>query len=125
MEQSTFLLQQFEPVISYIKEAERKFGASASAVILIQDNDIVAEWYSGQHHFKSGALTVTSSSMFNLYSTRKTYVGLATALAVIEGQLSIDTKVSDIVTDMSEDELNGVTIRDLAIKSNAKYYGPH
>ncbi|MGV2686952.1 serine hydrolase, partial [Clostridium perfringens] len=85
---------------------------------------VATEWYSGQHHFKSGALPVTGDSMFNLYSIRKSYVGMATAIAVTEGSISIDTVVSDIVKDMPTSDLKGVTIRDLATKTNAKYFGP-
>ncbi|KKO52730.1 serine hydrolase domain-containing protein [Paenibacillus sp. DMB20] len=61
--------------------------------------------------------------MFNLYSLRKTYVGLATAIAVVESKLSIDSKVSEVLTNMPEYELGNTTIRDLATKSGAKYFG--
>lgn len=114
---------KFEALISYTQEAAKKYGASASSVVIIKDNEIVTERYSGNHHFKSGALQVTPDSMFNLYSTRKTYVGLATAIAIVESKLSVDTKVSDIVTDMPERDLKGTTIRDLATKSSDKYFG--
>lgn len=117
------LNNKFASLISYTKEAQAKYGASASSVIVIQDNNIVTEWYEGRHHFKSGAIQVTADSMFNLYSTRKTYVGLATAIAVVEAKLSIDTMVSDIVSDLSKSDLQDITIRDLATKSNAKFFG--
>lgn len=61
--------------------------------------------------------------MFNLYSLRKTYVGLATAIAVVESKLSVDCKVSDVLTNTPDYELGSTTIRDLATKSGAKYFG--
>lgn len=114
----------FEKLISYTQASQEKYGASASALFIIQDGQVVTEWYSGQHHFKRGALPVTRDSMFNLYSIRKSYVGMSTAIAVTEGNISIDTVVSDIVKDMAISDLKGVTIRDLATKTNAKYFGP-
>lgn len=116
--------KHFEKLITYTQAAQERYGASASALFIIQDGQTVTEWYAGHHHYKSGALPVTRDSMFNLYSIRKSYVGIATALAVTEANISIDMVVSDIVQDMSAKGLNGVTIRELATKMNAKYFGP-
>ncbi|WP_427050928.1 serine hydrolase domain-containing protein [Paenibacillus sp. TC-CSREp1] len=123
MDNPVLLDNMFKPLISHTQEAVKNYGASAASVIVIQDNQITTEWYSGKHHFKSGALQVNADSMFNLYSVRKTYVGLATAIAVIKSRVSIDTKVADIITDMPESDLNGITIRDLAAKTSVKYFG--
>ncbi|MFU1794630.1 hypothetical protein ACM1RC_12265 [Paenibacillus azoreducens] len=54
------LNNKFASLISYTKEAQAKYGASASSVIVIQDNKIVTEWYEGRHHFKSGAIQATA-----------------------------------------------------------------
>ncbi|MFD0618697.1 serine hydrolase domain-containing protein [Paenibacillus sp. GCM10027629] len=119
----TIIDNKFIPLITYTEEAQEKFGSSAASIVIIQDNKILTEWYSGKHHFKNGSLVVTTDSMFNLYSLRKTYVGLATAIAVVESKLSVDSKVSDVLTKMPEYELGNTTIRDLATKSGAKYFG--
>ncbi|WP_314590496.1 serine hydrolase domain-containing protein [Paenibacillus terrigena] len=119
----TLIDNKFIPLLTYTEEAEEKFGSSAASIVIIQDNKILTEWYSGKHHFKNGSLVVTTDSMFNLYSLRKTYVGLATAIAVVESKLSVDSKVSDVLTKMPEYELGNTTIRDLATKSGAKYFG--
>ncbi|WIV21210.1 serine hydrolase domain-containing protein [Paenibacillus polygoni] len=119
------LTDKFSPLISYTEKAKVRFGASAASVVIIQDNKIITEWYTGEHHFKNGALVVTTDSMFNLYSLRKTYVGLATAIAVVESRVSIDSKVSDVLINLTEYELGNITIRDLATKSGAKYFGSH
>ncbi|MCJ8013565.1 beta-lactamase family protein [Paenibacillus sp. KQZ6P-2] len=115
---------KFLPLISYTEKAKEKYGSSAASIVIIQDNKILTEWYSGKHHFKNGSLAVTTDSMFNLYSLRKTYVGFATAIAVVESKMSIDCKVSDVLTKFPEYELGNTTIRDLATKSGAKYFGP-
>ncbi|MCE5172525.1 beta-lactamase family protein [Paenibacillus profundus] len=121
----TFIDNIFSPLVSYTEGAKEKFGASAASIVIIQDNKMLTEWYSGTHHFKNGSLVVTHDSMFNLYSLRKTYVGLATAIAVVESELSVDRKVSDVLTNRPEYELGNTTIRDLATKSGAKYFGPN
>ena len=115
---------EFKSLITYTEKAKEKYGASAASIVIIQDNKIVTEWYSGKHHFKSGANSVTTESMFNLYSLRKTYVGLATAIAVTESKLPVDSKVSDVLIKKLEYELGNTTIRDLATKTGAKYFGP-
>jgi len=116
---------RFDALVTYTKEAKEKYGASATSIVIIQNNRILTEWYSGKHHFKNGALEVSTDSMFNLYSLRKTYVGLATAIAVVESKLSLDSNVSDILTKASEYELGNTTIRDLVTKTGAKYSGPN
>lgn len=63
--------------------------------------------------------------MFNIYSTRKTYIGLATAIAVIEGNIPLETPVYKLVHDVPKDELGELTIRDLATKTGAKFFGDH
>ncbi|WP_010275870.1 serine hydrolase, partial [Paenibacillus senegalensis] len=114
---------KFEPLISYTEKAAEKYGSSAASLVIIQNNNFLTEWYSGNHHFKKGAREIKVDSMFNLYSIRKTYVGLATAIAVVESKLSIDSKVSDVLINKSEYDLGYTTIRDLATKTGAKYFG--
>lgn len=50
---------RFEKLLAYTQASQEKYGASASALIIIQDGQTVTEWYAGHHHFKSGALPVT------------------------------------------------------------------
>lgn len=125
MAAATLVDNKFLPLISYTEGAGEKFGSSAASIVIIRDNKILTEWYAGHHHFKKGALAVATDSMFNLYSLRKTYVGLATAIAVVESKLSVDCKVSDVLTNTPDYELGSTTIRDLATKSGAKYFGPN
>ncbi|MBP1994880.1 serine hydrolase domain-containing protein [Paenibacillus eucommiae] len=115
--------EQFAPLLSYVQHTQQDVGSSAAALIVIQDDKIASEWYNGSHHFKSGAREVSAASLFNLYSARKTYVGLATAIAIVEGNLNIDTPVYAFIDDIPPDELGAITLRHLATKTGAKYFG--
>ncbi|GLX68005.1 serine hydrolase domain-containing protein [Paenibacillus glycanilyticus] len=114
----------FDSLIDNVQQTQNRVGSSAGALVIIQDQEIVTEWYDGYHHHKKGAQKVTSDSLFNIYSTRKTYVGLATAIAIVEAGIDIDTLVSDLLEDFPKEYLADVTLRDLATKSGPKYFGP-
>jgi CubicO group peptidase (beta-lactamase class C family) len=90
---------------------------------VIQDDKIVTEWYEGYHHFKKGARKVQPDSLFNIYSTRKTYVCLALAIVIVEENIPIDTLVHRLVDDLPRDLLGEITIRDLCTATGAKYFG--
>ncbi|MBD3919205.1 serine hydrolase [Paenibacillus sp. PR3] len=98
-------------------------NASAASLLVIQNDRVVLEWYDGTHHSKKGARLVDSDSMFNLYSTRKTYVGLATAIAAVEANVPLETPVYPYVNDIPREQLGEITLRDLATKTGAKYFG--
>ncbi|CAG9622699.1 serine hydrolase domain-containing protein [Sutcliffiella rhizosphaerae] len=115
--------EEFATLFTYVQNAKDRFGSSAASIIVIQDNKIIAEWYDGSHHFKSGALQVTQDSLFNIYSTRKTYVCLALATAIIDGGISIDTPIHKIVDDIPRDMLGETTIQDLLTATGPKYFG--
>ncbi len=117
-------IERFEPLISHVEHTRCAVHATAAAVVIIQNDRIVAEWYSGFHHAKPGASPVTSGSQFNVYSIRKTYVALALAFAVIEAGLELDTPIHPFIDDVPLDELETVTIRDLLTKTKAKFFGP-
>mgnify|MGYP000097273595 CR=1 FL=1 len=113
----------FSPLLALTQKTMHELNSSAASLVVIQDDQIVLEWYDGYHHLKKGAQQVTADSMFNIYSARKTYVGLATALAIVEGQIPLETPVHKLIGDMSKDELGGTTIRDLVTKASEKYFG--
>ncbi|WP_199613810.1 serine hydrolase domain-containing protein [Paenibacillus alkalitolerans] len=117
--------EQFESLISHIEQTRSIINSSAAAVIIIKDDQIVTEWYSGYHHDKPGAKPVTADSQFNVYSIRKTHIGLALALAVIEADLALDTPVHPFIEDISKDELKTVTIGNVLTKTNPKFFGPN
>jgi CubicO group peptidase (beta-lactamase class C family) len=110
---STLNKDVFNPITSYTEKIKQKMHASASALVIMKDNSIVHEWYSGTHHFAKGAKKVDVSSQFNIYSTRVTYVGLAIAIAVYEGYLELEDKLSDYLEELDKECLGETTIRHL------------
>ena len=88
----------FKDITSYTEKVKKEMNASGSALIIMKDNKIVHEWYSGTHHFEKGAPKIDYSSRFNVYSVRVTYVGLAIAIAAYEGSLDLEDKLSNYLT---------------------------
>ncbi|MBM7583503.1 CubicO group peptidase (beta-lactamase class C family) [Bacillus pakistanensis] len=115
--------EKFERLYSYVKQAQTEFGSSAASVVVIQDDKIVTEWYEGNHHFKKGARKVAEDSLFNIYSTRKTYICTALAIAIVENKVPIDTAVHEMIDNIPEDVLGEITIRDLCMATGAKFFG--
>ncbi|WP_019637753.1 serine hydrolase domain-containing protein [Paenibacillus fonticola] len=113
----------FSPLLALTQKKMHEFNSSAASLIVIQNDRVVLEWYDGFHHSKKGAKQIDADSMFNIYSTRKTYIGLATAIAVVESNIPLETPVYKLVHDIPKDDLGEITIRDLATKTGAKYFG--
>lgn len=103
----------FSDITSYVETVKQERYASGSALVIIKDDEIIHEWYSGTHHFEKGAKKVDDASRFNVYSVRVTYIGLAIALAVEEGLLSLDDRISDYLIEYDVDTLAHTTIRHL------------
>ena len=109
--------ETFKDLTTYTEKIRRDMKASGSALVIMKDNKIVHEWYSGEHHFEQGAKRITSDSRFNVYSVRVTYVGLAIAIAINEGLLKLDDKLSDYLMEYSKETLGETTIRHLLTRS--------
>ncbi|TMU83636.1 beta-lactamase family protein [Bacillus sp. BHET2] len=92
---------------------KEKMHASGAGLVIMKENKIVYEWYSGTHHFEMGARNIDRSSQFNVYSTRVTYVGLAAAIAVFEGCLNLEDKISDYFNELDKEVLGETTVRHL------------
>ncbi|MCM3743198.1 beta-lactamase family protein [Sporosarcina luteola] len=103
----------FNDVTSYVETIKEEMHASGSALVIIKDNKIIHEWYAGTHHFENGAKKVDDTSRFNVYSVRVTFVGLALAIAIHEGLLSLDDRVSDHLNEYDVDILGNTTIKHL------------
>ena len=48
----------YEPVTTYIEKVKEEMHASGAALVIMKDNKIVHEYYSGTHHFENGAKKV-------------------------------------------------------------------
>ncbi|MDX8363427.1 serine hydrolase domain-containing protein [Cytobacillus sp. IB215316] len=103
----------FGAIDSYNEGVQKQISSSGSAFVIMKDNEIIHEWYSGTHHFEEGARKIDGASQFNVYSTRVTYVGLALALAVFEGYLNLDDRLCDFFNDLDSETLGETTIRHL------------
>lgn len=103
----------FKAITAYTEKVKQEMYASGTALVIMKDNNIVHEWYSGTQHFEKGAKNIDYSSQFNVYSTRVTYVGLATAIAVYENHLDLEDKISDYLDELDKEILGETTIRHL------------
>lgn len=103
----------FSDVRSYVETVKQEMHASGSALVIIKDDKFIYEGYSGTHHFGIGAKNVNATSRFNVYSVRVTYVGLAVAIAIHDGLLSLDDRVRDHLNEYDVDILGDTTIKHL------------
>ncbi|TCP29710.1 CubicO group peptidase (beta-lactamase class C family) [Scopulibacillus darangshiensis] len=103
----------FNPLFSYVRDVQKQISASAAAVYVIHNDNTAGEWYSGRHHFSSSR-KVHQDSRFNIFSARKSYIGLATAISLYEGKInSLDDELRIYLDDAGEEIIRGVTIRHL------------
>jgi CubicO group peptidase (beta-lactamase class C family) len=103
----------FKPVTEYTEKIKQEMYASGSALVIMKDNEILHEWYSGTHHFQTGAKKISQSSQFNVYSTRVTYIGLAVSIAIYEGYLNLEDKISQYMNELDGEALGNTTLRHL------------
>ncbi|RIW30378.1 class C beta-lactamase-related serine hydrolase [Bacillus salacetis] len=108
--------EPFRDLTEYSKEAKERMKASGSAILIMKENEIIHEWYSGSHHFEQGARKIDVHSQFNVYSTRVTYIGLAAAISMHEGYLKLDDKISSYFHDLDKNVLGNTTIRHLVTR---------
>ncbi|MCZ8517678.1 serine hydrolase [Paenibacillus filicis] len=104
---------RFDQLIQYSQEINRRNQGSATAIVVIHQDKIVAEHYSGHHSQLAGAREVQPDSQFYIASARKSYIGLTAALAIYEGKLRLDDKVTALLDNYHTDLLEGTTIRHL------------
>ncbi|WP_416150685.1 serine hydrolase domain-containing protein [Salipaludibacillus sp. HK11] len=124
----TLKKDSFKDLTTYTEKVRRDMKASGSAVVIMKNNKLVYEWYSGECHFEQGAKKINYDSRFNVYSVRVTYVGLAIAIAVNEGLLNLDDRLSYYLNEFNKETLGETTIRHLLTRctglkfENSKVY---
>ncbi|WLR56714.1 serine hydrolase [Mesobacillus subterraneus] len=106
-------LKTFEDITDYTESIKQDMHATGSALVIMKENKIVHEWYSGTHHFGKGARAIDMESQFNVYSTRVTYVGLSLAIAIFDGYLSLEDKISSYLPELDKQILGETTLRHL------------
>jgi CubicO group peptidase (beta-lactamase class C family) len=108
------LSNQYDSLIEYAEEINRLNSGTATSIIVIHNDKIVTEHYSGYHSQLPNARQVKADSQFNVGSVRKSYIGLAVAIAIHEGRIqSIDDPVSDYLPNLDRTLMEGTTIRHL------------
>ncbi|CAG7644415.1 hypothetical protein PAESOLCIP111_04695 [Paenibacillus solanacearum] len=111
-------MSRFSALTEYTEQVRQRIAASAAALCIIKDDNIVHEWYAGHHHFHKGARKTGETSQFNVYSTRVTYVGLAAAIAIHDGLIgSLDDRLSQYMPDADQDVLGDTTLRHLLTRT--------
>lgn len=102
----------YDSLISHLEETQRLMSSSAAASVIIQNGEIIWEWYSGYHRYLPKAQSVDKNSQFNVASSRKTYIAFAVAYALFHGNIrSIDDKVEDYLPEVQG--IEGRRIRHL------------
>lgn len=113
---------QFDSFNQYIFEIQNFVSASAASVLIIQNGVIVNEWYSGRHEHAEHSRKVDAKSQFNIGSIRKTYLGFAISLALLEGRIKgLNDSVSDYLDDLDDCIIAGTTIRHLLTHTHGLY----
>jgi CubicO group peptidase (beta-lactamase class C family) len=103
---------RLNPLFTYVKGVQQQISASAAAVYVIQKDKVIGEWYAG--FINPSQQKVKEDSRFNVYSVRKSYIGLVTAIAKSEVRIkSLDDYASDYLDGEDKRMIEGIKIRHL------------
>jgi len=104
--------ERLNPLYKYVEDIKNKIKASASAVYVIQENKVIGELYSGLCPLTSRE--IVENSRFNIYSARKSYIGLAVAILIIDMRiLNVDDEVRNYLEGLDDVICNKLTLRHL------------
>ena len=110
---------RYQKLISWVEDIKERNHCSASALLILKDDEMVLEHYSGSHSNTEGSLPITQFSQFNVASARKSYLGLAVAYAIHEGKIkSLDDYAVNYFEEFDKELLGGTTIRNLITHSH-------
>ncbi|WP_308806346.1 serine hydrolase domain-containing protein [Neobacillus driksii] len=108
----------FQKLISYIEDIKNLNHSSGAALVIIKDNMIVLEHYSGYHSNIKNSRPIDETSQFNVASARKSYLGLVIAYALYEGKMNLDDLAVQYFEHIDKDLLEKTTIRHLVTHSH-------
>jgi CubicO group peptidase (beta-lactamase class C family) len=109
----------FQKLISYVEDIGERNHSSGAALVIIRDNKIVLEHYSGHHANTANARPIDENSQFNVASARKSYLGLVIAYALYEGKMnSLDDLAALYFDNFDKQQLGKTTIRHLVTHSH-------
>lgn len=110
---------KYQKLISWVEDIKEQNHSSAAGLLVLKDNRVVLEHYSGNHSNSGNSRLIDANSQFNVASARKSYLGLAVAYALYEGKInSIDDCVTDYFTDLDSELLRKTTLRHLVTHSH-------
>jgi CubicO group peptidase (beta-lactamase class C family) len=109
----------FQKLISFVEDVKGSNHSSGAALVIIKDNKIVLEHYSGYHANTANSRPVDENSQFNVASARKSYLGLVIAYALDEGKMnSLDDLAMQYFENFDQELLGKTTIRHLVTHSH-------
>ncbi|MFB3164832.1 serine hydrolase domain-containing protein [Neobacillus sp. 179-J 1A1 HS] len=108
----------FQKLISYIEDIKEWNHSSGAALVIIKDNKIVLEHYSGYHSNTKNSRPIDETSQFNVASARKSYLGLVIAYAWYEGKMNLDELAVQYFEHIDKEMLGQTTIRHLVTHSH-------
>lgn len=101
-------------LLTHEQKACKRRGASAAALFVIHRDQVVAEWYYGQYHPGKPDHLVGPRSQFNVYSIRKTYIGLTVSNLLYERRLAhLDLPLAELIPEPRTGLFAGTTVRHL------------
>lgn len=99
-----------------MEDIKARNHSSGAALVILKDNKIVLEHYSGYHSNVPDSLSIHESSQFNIASARKSYLGLAVAYALYDRKIK---SLDDLAIKYFDMELlEETTIRHLVTHSH-------
>lgn len=110
---------KYQKLISWVDDIKERNHCSASALLILQNDELVLEHYSGSHSNTEDSLPIGQFSQFNVASARKSYLGLAVAYAIHEGKIkSLDDYAVNYFEELDKKLLGKTTIRNLITHSH-------
>ncbi|MYL47817.1 serine hydrolase [Virgibacillus halodenitrificans] len=104
----------YEKIISWVEEIKERNHSSGAGLLILKNNEIVLEHYSGYQSNTINAVPINVNSRFNVASARKSYLGLCLAFAIYEGKIhSVEDYASKYFEDIDPEILGKTTIRHM------------
>lgn len=101
-------------LIRQVESGMKRSGATAAALFVIARNVVQAEWYTGRQGPSPASRLVSADSRFNVYSVRKTYIGLVIANMILNGLVpNLDAQLGAYLQEPEPGLFANTTIRHL------------
>lgn len=114
----------FDPVIEHVKNTSEIVDCTGSALLIIQNDEVVIEEYWGKHSKSRDAREIQENTQFHIASVRKSYIGFTVAYAVYKGYIeSIDDLVTKYHSTSEPHLFEETTIRQLLTHTHGLKYG--